>query len=102
LARSCWSAVSAEIFGLLVTSRPLPVTYYVVVSFSRDDAGNVVPLEPVEAPNAEAAKRRAWCAAEKHAGAVAFSRTGDPGTGEFQDAEIIATFGEVNVDVLAV
>ncbi len=28
--------------------------------------------------------------------------TGDPGTGEFQDAEIIATFGEVDVDVLTV
>ncbi len=29
------------------------------------------------------------------AGAVAFSRTGDPSTGYFSDAEIIRTFGTV-------
>jgi hypothetical protein len=29
------------------------------------------------------------------AGAVAFSRTGDPGTGEFEDAKVIASYGEV-------
>ena len=33
--------------------------------------------------------------AEKSAGAVAFSRQGDPGTGEFEDAKVIKTFGEV-------
>ena len=29
----------------------MPITYHVVVPFGRDDAGNLVPLEPAEAPN---------------------------------------------------
>jgi hypothetical protein len=30
------------------------------------------------------------------AGAVASSGTGDPGTGEFEEAKVLATFGEVS------
>ena len=36
----------------------------------------------------------------EHAGAVAFSRTVDPTTGEFHDAVILAQFGEVYLDSL--
>jgi hypothetical protein len=32
--------------------------------------------------------------------APSFSRTGDPATGEFQDAVILARFGEVDLDLL--
>jgi hypothetical protein len=39
---------------------------------------------------AEALSRR-----EGHVGAVAFSRTGDPATGDFNDAQIIRRFGNV-------
>jgi hypothetical protein len=35
------------------------------------------------------------------AGAVAFSRTGDPATGEFEDAVVLAHFGEVDLDALS-
>jgi hypothetical protein len=31
---------------------------------------------------------------------LAFSRTGDPATGEFHDAVIVARFGEVDLDSL--
>jgi hypothetical protein len=31
-------------------------------------------------------------------GALAFSRTGDPATGEFQDGVTLAPFGEVDLD----
>ena len=34
-----------------------------------------------------------------HVGAVAFSRTGDPATGNFGDAKIIKKFGEVPDDL---
>jgi hypothetical protein len=34
-----------------------------------------------------------------HIGAVAFSRTGDPATGDFGDAKIIKKFGEVPDDL---
>lgn len=53
-----------------------------------------MPLEPIEAPNSESARRRASAAAAKHACAIAFSRTGDLNTRDFGDAVILAIFGE--------
>lgn len=53
----------------------MTITYHVVVPFGRNEDGDLVPLEPVEAPNAEVARRRAQAAASKHVGAVAFSRS---------------------------
>jgi len=38
---------------------------------------------------------------EGRVGAVAFSRTGDPVTGEFSDAKVIKTFGQVPNDLAA-
>jgi hypothetical protein len=67
-----------------------PVIYYVVVYFDRDDEGVLKPGEPREATHAWAAERAASFLARDHAGAIAFSRVGDPATGEFQDATIIA------------
>ena len=64
----------------------MPITYHVMVPFGRDEDGGLVPLEPVECQSADQAKRRASAAATVHAGAIAFSRTGDPGSGEFGDA----------------
>jgi len=34
-----------------------------------------------------------------HVGAVAFSRTGDPATGDFGDATVIRKFGDVPTDL---
>ena len=79
----------------------MAITYYVVVPFGRNDDGDLVPIEPAEAPNAEAARRRAQAAAAKHGGAIAFSRTGDPDTGEFGPAAILAKVGEVDEGMLA-
>ena len=78
----------------------MPVTYYVVVPFGRDDDGNLAPLEAIEAPHADAARRRAQAAAAKHGGAIAFSRTGDPASGEFTDAVVVAVYGEVDAGML--
>ena len=38
--------------------------------------------------------------AKTHAGAIAFSRTGDPEHGDFQDAQVIAVYGAVDVGAL--
>ena len=46
------------------------------------------------------AERRARTLALEHGGALAFSRTGNPATGEFRDAVILARFGEVDLDLL--
>jgi hypothetical protein len=60
----------------------------------------LAPGQPVECPNAVAAVRRAEAMArhERYAGAIAFSRQGDPDVGEYDDAEILKTFGEVPED----
>ncbi|MGI3903481.1 MAG: hypothetical protein ACRYGP_19545 [Janthinobacterium lividum] len=78
----------------------MAITYHVVIPFARDHEGNLVPLEPAEAPNAESARRRAKAAATKHAGALAFSRAGDPNTGEFDEAKLTASFGDVDPTLL--
>jgi hypothetical protein len=39
---------------------------------------------------------------EGHLGAVAFSRTGDPATGDFSDAKVIRKFGNVPDDLSVV
>jgi hypothetical protein len=39
--------------------------------------------------------------ARAKARAVAFSRTGDPAIGEFQDAVVLAKFGDVDLNTLS-
>jgi hypothetical protein len=78
----------------------LPVTYHVVIAFDRDAEGDLKPGEAREVLSPIVAERRARALALEHAGALAFSRTGDPTTGEFQDAVILARFGEVDLDSL--
>jgi len=65
--------------------------------------GSVVVGEPIECPSAAAAIGRAEALSRKegHVGAVAFSRTGGPATGDFSDAKVIKKFGDVPDDLLA-
>ena len=71
------------------------VTYYVALPYVRTEDGDLVAGEPKEMPSADAARREAASMALGTAGAVAFSRTGDPGVGEFEEAQVLATYGEV-------
>jgi len=75
------------------------ITYYVAIGFRRDEEGEFVALEPVESRTSAAAVSRARSIAEKEAGAVAFSRTGDPDTGEFSDAVVLFREGRVPTDI---
>jgi hypothetical protein len=77
------------------------VTYYVVVPFDRNEVGDLAAGPAQEATSGGAAERGARSLALEHAGAVAFSRTGDPSIGEFQDAIILAQFGDVALDALS-
>jgi hypothetical protein len=79
----------------------MSVTYYVVVPFDRNGEGDLTAGEAKEVPSATAAERQAQSIARTHAGAVAFSRTGDPAIGEFQDAVVVAQFGEVDLNALS-
>ncbi|WP_316235304.1 MULTISPECIES: hypothetical protein [unclassified Bradyrhizobium] len=78
------------------------VTYYVALPFVASD-GDLAPGEPTECLNPTAAAMRAEALSRKegHVGAVAFSRTGDPATGDFSDAEVIRKFGDVPEDLIA-
>jgi hypothetical protein len=78
------------------------VTYYVALPFVASDDG-VAPGEPTECfnPNAAVMRAEALSRKEGHVGAVAFSRTGDPATGDFSDAKVIRKFGYVPDDLSA-
>jgi len=78
------------------------VTYFVALPFVAADGG-IAPGEPIECFNPSAAVIRAEALSRKesHVGAVAFSRTGDPATGEFSDAKVIRKFGDVPDDLSA-
>ena len=76
------------------------VTYYVSMAFDHDEAGDLIALEPMESRTPAAAISRARSLATSKAGAIAFSRTGDPDLGEFADAVVLFKEGEVLEDAL--
>ena len=78
------------------------VTYFVALPFDVAD-GSVVVGEPIECQSPSAAIGRAqglWKGLG-HTGAVAFSRTGDPATGNFSGATVLRKFGDVPDDLSA-
>lgn len=87
--------------GIRVHALP-NVTYYVVVPFVRGEDGTLTPGEAKDAPHGELARRRAQVVATApgNVGAVAFSRTGDPDSGDFAEGVVLASFGEVDLDAL--
>ena len=70
------------------------VTYYVALPFTRGEDGDISAGEARECPSSGAARREAARMAAANAGAVAYSRSGDPAAGEFDDAKILEVFGE--------
>ena len=73
--------------------------YYVALPFGRVDGG-FAPGEAVECPHAAAAIHRAGVMSKRDgiAGALAFCRRGNPDLGEFDEAEVLKTFGDVPED----
>lgn len=71
--------------------------YYVAMPFTPAEGGGLAPGQAMECPSSGAAIRRAEAMSRQkaNAGAVAFSRTGDPNLGDFEDAVILKAFGEV-------
>jgi hypothetical protein len=77
------------------------ITYYVAMPFLQDDSGSPVAGTAEECQSSTTALRRAemLSRAPGHVGAIAFSRTGDPMMGEFGDAKLLKTFGNVPGDL---
>ena len=77
------------------------VTYYVALPFFEDDTGTPIAGAAEECQSSTAALRRAEIMSRSAGsiGAVAFSRTGDPMAGEFNDARLLRKFGDVPDDL---
>lgn len=70
------------------------VTHYVVQAY-RKMGKKIVADEPKIAADEKQCLRMAEAAAGRPHGVIAFSRTGDADTGDFDDPVILATHGEV-------
>jgi hypothetical protein len=81
----------------------MSVTYYVALPFVPTEEG-LAAGQAQECPNEHAAIRQAEAMSRKlpNVGALAFKRTGDPSLGNFADATVLKSFGEVpdNLDEL--
>jgi hypothetical protein len=75
------------------------VTYFVALPFVATDDG-IAAGEPTECFNPTAIVMRAEALSRKegYVGAIAFSRTADLATGDFNDAKVLKTFGDVPDD----
>lgn len=76
------------------------VTYFVVQSFQRGNKGMLVPDAPREARDQKHCERLALTLAQTSASVIAFSRSGDPDIGAWNDAVIIAQYGEDPAELL--
>jgi hypothetical protein len=78
----------------------MDVTYYVALPFVMADDG-LAPGEAVECTSANTAVMRAEALSRRPgcAGALAFSRTGDPATRDFGESRLIRKFGDVPEDL---
>jgi hypothetical protein len=78
------------------------VIYYVALPFIATEDG-IAPGEAVQCfnPNAAVMHAEAFSRKPGYVGALAFSRKGDPATGDFGDATIIRKFGDVPDDLSA-
>ena len=79
------------------------ISYYVALPFSADDEGSIVAGAAEEFQSASSAIRRAetLSRADGVIGALAFTRSGDPMTGDFKDATLLKSFGSVPLDLSA-
>jgi hypothetical protein len=81
----------------------MSVTYYVAVPFVPTEDG-LAAGQAQECPNENAAIRKAEAMSRKppNVGALAFKRTGDPNLGNYGDATVLKSYGEVpkNLDEL--
>ena len=73
------------------------LTYYVAMPFLQDETGSPMAGAAEECQSSSSALRRAELLSRSAGsiGAVAFSRTGDPMSGEFAEAKLLRKFGNV-------
>jgi len=72
---------------------------FVVQSFTRGSRGGLRPDIPIQAQNTAHARRMAERLAITKALVVAFARDGDPKTGDYEEAKLIAAHGDIPDEV---
>lgn len=81
----------------------MTVTYHVFQPFVRTEPhGFVVAVEPKEMPTASRAVASVRSLVAPYVAGIAFSRTGDPETGDWEDAVVLAQAGEVPIEFFAI
>ncbi|MGD9766808.1 MAG: hypothetical protein AB7U62_04120 [Pseudolabrys sp.] len=70
-------------------------TYFVAQGFEVSDKGRIKALPAQEMQSAAQADRMARSFAVSKGGGLAFSRDGDPTTGDYDDAVVIGRYGHV-------
>jgi hypothetical protein len=76
------------------------VTYFAVLPFSRTEDGDFLAEAAIEMRSAAQAKATASRMEAPERGAIAFSKTGDPQLGEWNDAVILGRYGDVPDDIV--
>lgn len=76
------------------------ITYFVVQSFQRGKKGALIPDEPKQARDQNHCVILAERLSKVSASVVAFSRSGDPDSGDWEDAVLIAQYGDVPGELL--
>ena len=71
------------------------LTYFVVQTYSAVKGGGINADDPKEARNRDHALQLFERYKSVRAGVIAFHRSGDPKTGDYEDAVIIARYGSV-------
>ena len=75
------------------------ITYFAVLPFSRDADGDFLAEAAIDVRSAAEARATASRMGVADRGAVAFSKTGDPQLGEWEDAVILGRYGDVPDDL---
>jgi hypothetical protein len=69
-------------------------TFYIVQSFSSDGCG-IRMDPPLEATSENSARRTAARLAARKPSVICFKRTGNPSTGDFDEPEVLISYGSV-------
>lgn len=76
------------------------VTYFVVQPFLLGKKGMIIPAPPIQATDEHHCRRLAARHAETSPCVIAFSRTGNPEYGDWDDAVVIARYGTIPDDIM--
>lgn len=76
------------------------VTYYVAQTYQAGKRGALIPDQPKQARNLQHLETMVERLALTSVAVIAFSRSGDPETGEWEEAVIISQHGQVPQELL--